>query len=138
MKRIFLIVSAWLFFSSPLFAQKRPYKVVFDLTSKDSTAQQSVMRWIKEILNNEPSAQIEVVMYGQGIDMVIQNQASYPVEIERLAGSPQVQFKVCAIALKNHQYSPSQLLTGVTTVPDGIYEIISKEAEGWGYIKVTR
>lgn len=138
MKRIFLIVSSWLFFSCSLFAQKRPYKVVFDLTSKDSTAQQSVMRWIKEILSNEPSAQIEVVLYGQGIDMVIKKQATYTADIEQLAGSPQVNFKVCAIALKNHQYTTSQLLAGVTTVPDGIYEIISKEAEGWGYIKVTR
>lgn len=138
MKRIFLIVSAWLFFNSPLFAQKRPYKVVFDLTSKDSIAQQSVMRWIKEILSNEPSALIEVVMYGQGIDMVVQNHSSYPAEIEKLAGNQQVSFKVCAIALKNHQYVPSQLLAGVSTVPDGIYEIISKEAEGWGYIKVAR
>jgi intracellular sulfur oxidation DsrE/DsrF family protein len=29
------------------------------------------------------------------------------------------------------------LLPGVKTVPDAIYELISKQAEGFGYIKVT-
>jgi len=28
-------------------------------------------------------------------------------------------------------------VAGVATVPDGIYEIISKQAAGWGYIKVS-
>ena len=32
----------------------------------------------------------------------------------------------------------SQLLEGVGTVPDGIYEIISKQHQGWGYIKAAR
>ena len=31
---------------------------------------------------------------------------------------------------------PRQLLPGVQTVPDGIYEIVSKQQEHWGYIKV--
>jgi intracellular sulfur oxidation DsrE/DsrF family protein len=29
------------------------------------------------------------------------------------------------------------LLPGVKTVPDAIYELISKQADGYGYIKVT-
>jgi intracellular sulfur oxidation DsrE/DsrF family protein len=39
--------------------------------------------------------------------------------------------------MKNHNIDSSQLLSGVRTVPDGIYEIITKEREGWGYIKVA-
>jgi intracellular sulfur oxidation DsrE/DsrF family protein len=45
---------------------------------------------------------------------------------------------VCAVALKNNNLDKSQLLPGVETVPDGIYEIISKQHEGWGYIKASR
>ena len=37
----------------------------------------------------------------------------------------------------NQKLDKSQLLTGVQIVPDGIYEIVSKQQEGWGYIKVS-
>jgi intracellular sulfur oxidation DsrE/DsrF family protein len=41
------------------------------------------------------------------------------------------------VALKNNHVDKSQLLPGVETVPDGIYEIISKQKQGWGYIKAV-
>ena len=49
-----------------------------------------------------------------------------------------VSFRVCEGAMKNNKVEKSQLLDGVGTVPDGIYEIISKQHEGWGYIKAAR
>jgi intracellular sulfur oxidation DsrE/DsrF family protein len=39
--------------------------------------------------------------------------------------------------MKRQHIDESQLLPGVETVPDGIYEIISKQRDGWGYIKVA-
>jgi uncharacterized protein len=51
---------------------------------------------------------------------------------------PPLTFKVCAIALKNNNVDKSQLLPGVQIVPDGIYELISKQQDHWGYIKVMR
>ena len=48
-----------------------------------------------------------------------------------------VSVNVCAIAMKRHNLDKSQLLPGVGVVPDGIYEIISKQKEGWGYIKAA-
>jgi intracellular sulfur oxidation DsrE/DsrF family protein len=50
--------------------------------------------------------------------------------------NPNVSFKACEIALRNNGVDKSQLASGVQTVPDGIYEIISKQQEHWGYIKV--
>jgi intracellular sulfur oxidation DsrE/DsrF family protein len=49
----------------------------------------------------------------------------------------QVNIYVCAQALANQKIDKSQLLPGIQTVPDGIYEIISKQKQGWGYIKVA-
>jgi intracellular sulfur oxidation DsrE/DsrF family protein len=37
--------------------------------------------------------------------------------------------------MKRWNIGESQLLPGVSTVPDGIYEILQKQREGWGYIK---
>ena len=39
--------------------------------------------------------------------------------------------------MKNHNINESELLPGVEIVPDGIYEIITKQKEGWGYIKAS-
>jgi hypothetical protein len=41
------------------------------------------------------------------------------------------------MTMKRNNVDKSQLLPGVEIVPDGIYEIISKQHEGWGYIKVA-
>jgi uncharacterized protein len=51
--------------------------------------------------------------------------------------NPNVAFKVCAIALRNNSVDKSQLVSGVQVVPDGIYELVSKQQDHWGYIKVV-
>ena len=40
--------------------------------------------------------------------------------------------------MKAHNVDKSQLLPNVETVPDGIYELVSKQHEGWAYIKIAR
>lgn len=136
--RTLLFSCLLLLFSTQLsFAQKVPYKVVFDVTGRDSLVQRSVIRWINEISNSDPDAMIEVVMYGHGLDLVTKNKSAFSDDVTRLAQNQNISFKVCAIAMKNNNISPDQLLQNVSTVPDGIYEIVSKQAEGWGYIKVA-
>ena len=50
--------------------------------------------------------------------------------------SPNDSFKVCRAAMRNNKIDQSQLAKGVQIVPDAIFEIISKQHDGWGYIKV--
>jgi intracellular sulfur oxidation DsrE/DsrF family protein len=116
-------------------AAQADYKVVFDLTSKDSVDQQAVIRWLKEIVKQSADAKMEVVMYAKGLTLVLKDKSAFPNEVTELAANKNISFRVCAIALKNQGLDKSQLLPGVETVPDGIYEIISKQREGWGYIK---
>jgi len=122
--------------ASPAWAQK-DYKVVFDLTSGDTLSQQTAIRWVNEIIKAEPTAQVEVVMFGKGLPLAVQDKSALANDVMSLASNKNVAFKVCAIALANQKIDKSQLLTGVQIVPDGIYEIVSKQREGWGYIKVA-
>jgi intracellular sulfur oxidation DsrE/DsrF family protein len=57
--------------------------------------------------------------------------------VQAAAKNPNVTFRVCAIALRNNNTTPEQLITEVQTVPDGIHEIVMRQQEGWGYIKVA-
>src|SRR5258708_4361616 len=118
-------------------AQATPYKVVFDMTSKDTTNQQSLIRELGLILGANPNASLEVVFYGQGLDLVVKDRSAQQPAVQKLIADKKVSFKVCAISMKRQNIDNSQLLPGVETVPDGIYELISKQHEGWGYIKVA-
>jgi intracellular sulfur oxidation DsrE/DsrF family protein len=117
-------------------AKPQPYRVVFDLTSRDSLEQKAVLRWLREVSTSSPNAQMEVVMYAKGFEIVMPERSAYIAEVKEAMKNPNVTFTVCAIALKNNNVQMSQLLPGVKSVPDGIYEIVSKQQDNWGYIKV--
>lgn len=117
-------------------AQRQPYRVVFDLTSRDTLDQKAVLRWLKEVGTSSPNAQMEVVMYAKGFELVMPDRSPLIADVKEAMKSPNVSFKVCAIALKNNNVDKSQLLPGVQVVPDGIYELVSKQQDHWGYIKV--
>ena len=137
MKRYILLLMLLVCSTQFLFAQARPYNVVFDMTSRDTINQQTVIRWINEVTSANPDAKVEVVMFGQGTALAIKDKSAVADDVTRLAQNKNVAFRICAIALKNQNVDKCQLLSGVETVPDGIYEIISKQGEGWGYIKVA-
>src|SRR5689334_12252797 len=117
-------------------ANRDPYRVVFDLTSRDTLEQKAVLRWLREVGTSSPDAQMEVVMYGKGFELVMPERSGYTADVQAAIRNPNVKFKVCAIALRNNNIDKSQLLPGIETVPDGIYELVSRQQDHWGYIKV--
>lgn len=117
-------------------AQTQPYRVAFDLTSRDTLEQKAVLRWLREVGTASPDAQMEVVMYGKGFELVMPERSAYIADVKEAMKNPNVSFKVCAIALKNNNVDKGQLLAGVQTVPDGIHELVMKQQDHWGYIKV--
>ena len=121
-----------------LYAQTSDYKVVFDLTSKDTADQKTVIRWLNGISASDPNAKLEVVLYGQSLDLVVKDRSVAAQDIPKLTENKNISFKVCAVAMKKHQIDKSMLLPGVQIVPDGIYQIIIRQKEGWGYIKAAK
>jgi len=147
MKRTFLITTLALlglgvmqpWGSSPgatAYAAEKPYRVVFDLTSRDTLDQKAVMRWIREISASNPKAEMEVVMYGKGFELVMPERTTMLSDVQGAVKNPNVKFKVCEIAMKSNKIEKSQLIPEVQTVPDGIHEIVMRQQDGWGYIKV--
>ena len=127
MRRTLFVVSFALLSAGAVQAQKLPYQVVFDLTSRDTLDQRAVLRWLKEVGTSSPNAQMEVVMYARGMELVMPERSTYLADVKEAMKSPNVKFKVCAIALRNNNIDKSQLLPGVEVVPDGIYELVSKQ-----------
>src|SRR5450432_2323418 len=117
-------------------AQVKNYKVVFDMSSRDSVNQLAIIREIGLITGSSPDAKLEVVIYGQGLDLAVKDRSPQQAAVQKLIAENKASFKVCAMTLKRNNIDQTQLVPGVEVVPDGIYEIISKQREGWGYIKV--
>jgi intracellular sulfur oxidation DsrE/DsrF family protein len=117
-------------------AQKEDYKVVFDLSSRDTVNQQTLIRELQFIRSTSPAAKITVVLYGHGMDLAVKGRTKLEGELRPLIADPNISFKVCGYTLQRNNVDKSQLLVGVEVVPDGIYEIFSKQKEGWGYVKV--
>ena len=136
MRRVLILVLFALLTPGVVSAQRQPYRVVFDLTSRDTLEQKAVLRWLREVGTSSPDAEMEVVMYGKGFELVMPERSAYITDVTNAMKNAKVSFKVCAIALKNNNVDKSQLLAGVQTVPDGIYELVSKQQDHWGYIKV--
>jgi intracellular sulfur oxidation DsrE/DsrF family protein len=117
-------------------AKPQPYRVVFDLTSRDTLEQKAVLRWLREVGTSSPEAKMEVVMYAKGFELVMPEKSAFIPEVKEAMKNPNVSFSVCAMALRNNNVVMSQLLPGVVSVPDGIHELVMKQQDGWGYIKV--
>ena len=113
----------------------KPYKVVFDLTTDHPQDQTAVLRWLREVASVTPQTEMEVVMYGRGLSLVVPGRSTLTEEVKQAIAQPNVTFKVCEIAMRNQNVDKSQLLPNVATVPDGIGEIVARQKDGWGYIK---
>ncbi len=136
MKRLLLYLCLGLSGLVLVRAQDKSYRIVFDLTSRDTLDQKAVMQWVGEISKSNPEAQLEVVMYGKGFELVMPEKSAFMTELNSAMKNPNVSFKVCQAALRNNNVDKSRILADARTVPDGIYEILMKQREGWGYIKV--
>ena len=121
--------------STQAFSQTKPLRILFDITSKDTLTHQAVLRHVKGMATAYPDALLEVVIYGGAWPMAVNGKTSSKSVVEKLAQQKNVSFKICSITMERFKVEKSQLITGVQVVPDGIVEIVTKQGEGWGYIK---
>ncbi|OQP68033.1 DsrE family protein [Niastella populi] len=136
MKKNSIIIAALVLIPVFSMAQSNAYKVIFDITSDDTAAHKTVIRQMRGISQSRPDAQLEVAIYGNALSMVMKDKSIIAEAVQELSRNKKASFKVCAATMKRHNIDKSQLLPGVDVVPDAIFEIVSKQHEGWGYIKV--
>lgn len=134
MKTYFLLFLA-LLLSPDIFAQARPVKIVFDVTSSNVEVHQATTRHVQMMSEEYPESEFEVVLYGGSIDMVLTGKSAVAEDVKKLAAKENVSFVICEFTMKRKNVPLSQLIPGVLTVPDGIMELVLKQKEGWGYIK---
>jgi intracellular sulfur oxidation DsrE/DsrF family protein len=135
MKTIFFILFSILAFNFS-FSQsdKSEIKIVFQLTTSDTTAHKALMKQLGNILLTEPSTKIEVVCHGPGLDMVHQEKS---IVSEKIAAFTQkgVVFNACEFSLKERSVSKEMILKNTQFVKAGILYIVDLQQKGYHYIK---
>ena len=134
MKKLIKLALA-LFITNIAFAQEKPIKVVFDVTSGNIDVHKSAARHLRLMSETYPDSEFEMVVYSSAYKMVDNNSSSAGETLREIVKNKNVSIVVCQNTMKRNNKTKDDLIPGVTTVPDGIYEIVAKQQLGWGYIK---
>lgn len=135
MKKSFIVIVCSLLAPLSVLSQAKPVKIVFDITSSDTLAHQAAVRHVSGMAKTYPDSKFEVVIYGGALPMVVKGKSTVAKSIQALESNKNVSFKACAVTMKRYNIEPSQLLPSTEIVPDAIMELVTKQSEGWGYIK---
>lgn len=136
MTKFSVIISLMILVYSQTVEAKKTHKVVFQFTNaNDSLQQKAFVKQLENITEYWPTATYEVVLYNQGIELVMNSNTRYKEKL-LLLKSKGVKFVVCENTLKNRKIDKESLLNDlVEYVPAGIAEIVLKQEQGWSYIK---
>lgn len=110
------------------------HKIVFQLTTADTLAHKALMKQLKNIKSVSPDTKIEIVCHGPGLDMLLSNKTTVLKGIQS-AKENGVEFMACEFSIKERNVDRANIITEAGFVPAGIIEIVSKQEQGWMYIK---
>lgn len=131
----FLTTLALVLLSAAAWAQTAPeHRIVFQHTTADTTAQKALMKQLGNMLSVSPTTQVEVVCHGPGLNMLVSDKCRVADKLSGFAARGVV-FSACQFSMKERKVSADQLLPGVQQVPAGIIYIVTKQEEGFHYIK---
>jgi len=125
-------------FSHSASAQEKRHRIVFAMTSPDEADWRLTMGNIRNLLGAFPpdSAEVEVVTYGPGLNMV-KKSSSVEADVQALQ-LLHVRFVACEHTMQAQHVTLADLLKGLETVPSGVVEVVTRQEQGWSYIKAGR
>ena len=110
------------------------HRIIYQMSTGDTLAHKQLMKQLGNIQKVAPGTQVEVVCYGPGLDMLVTGKTTVPEKINDHAKAG-VDFRACEMAMKDRNVERSQIIPSAGTVPAGVIEIVTKQEEGWSYIK---
>ena len=110
------------------------HKIIFQFTSADTIAHKQLMKQFTNILSVAPGTKIEVVCQAGGLELLMTNKSIVAEKIKSFSEKG-VRFVACEFAMKERKIEHKQMLPGVEFVPAGIIEVVTKQEQGWSYIR---
>src|SRR6056297_519302 len=135
MRKTVLFFLMMMMVSGLILAQNEPIKVVFDVTSSNPDVHRAAAKHLRLMAEAYPESEFELVIYSGAFKMVDKKSSVAGETLSAVVNRDNVDIVICQQTMKRHKMTMDDLIPGVGSVPDGIYEIIMKQKQGRGYIK---
>ena len=136
MKKLILLTLFALATIGTLQAQdgKSPHRILFQVASADSMEHKMLMRQLTNTNAAAPDAVIEVVCHGPGLDLLMTDRT---VVRKKITGLKElgIKFIACENAMKDRGVTREQMIEETDYVPAAIIHIVTRQEEGWSYLK---
>lgn len=137
-----LLGLAVLALSGPTLAAKKkappekPNQVVLQVSDADPAIWNQALNVARNIQNayGKDKVKVEIVAFGNGIDMV-KFDATVATRVTEATGAG-VAVIACENTMKARKLSNEDINASVARVPAGVIEIVTRQREGWSYIKL--
>jgi hypothetical protein len=113
---------------------KKGHRIVFQMSTPDTAAHRALTRQLNNLRGFWPEAQIEVVVHNKGIAMLLKEKTNIQPEITALKAKG-VTFLACENTMKQQKLDKSQIISESGFVPGGLVQIVTRQEQGWSYIK---
>ncbi len=112
----------------------KDHKIVMQFSVGDSLEQVSIIGQVGNIRTAWPNATIEVVCHSSGLDLLTTKKSKAAKSIEELS-SKGVVFAACNNTMRRRNLKKEDMVPAAVIVPSGMLELVTKQEEGWAYLK---
>lgn len=117
-------------------SQGAQHRVVMQMSSSDTLVHKGLFNQLTALKEHwGAEVDIEVLLHGPGVDMVVREKATQLKAIAQ-ASKNGVRFIVCENTLRQRKIEKEELVVGLDFVPFGQVHLITRQEQGWSYIKV--
>ena len=129
------ILSATVSHAQAQLAATQRARVVIQVSDSDQGKWKLALNNAKNIQTDlgAPNVDIEIVTYGPGIDMLkLDSPVGGRIGEATTAG---VKVVACENTMRGQKLSRADMLNGISYVPAGVVELMSRQQQGWAYIR---
>jgi intracellular sulfur oxidation DsrE/DsrF family protein len=114
----------------------KKYRVIFHIDEPSKGRANQVLMNITNLLDDlgQDVVEVELLANGGGVRAMARGSESAAGQVEVLAQRG-VHFVACQHSLEHLSMQREELLDLVDVVPAGVSELVTKQAEGWAYIR---
>lgn len=116
-------------------ADKKSYKVVYQLNSDDEKVIKATMKNIMNALDDprlKGKLEVELVVHGGGV-AVFRKDQPYEIQLKALQGRGVI-LAECENTMRERKISKEELFDFISYVPSGNGEIIIRQQQGWAIV----
>ena len=129
------ILSATVSHAQPQLAATQRARGVIQVSDSDQGKWNLALNNAKNIQTDlgAPNVEIEIVTYGPGIDMLkLDSPVGGRIGEATTAG---VKVIACENTMRGQKLTRADMLNGISYVPAGVVELMSRQQQGWAYIR---